>query len=87
MKKYAILLRGVTPTGKNRVPMADPALVEHGRFMEYAIQTAAQLRPAMRTVSLSSDRIGRDNLLPAGVALFHPFALIRHPLLPVSRQE
>lgn len=23
MKKYAIFLRGVTPTGKNRVPMAD----------------------------------------------------------------
>ena len=23
MKKYAILLRGVTPTGKNRVPMAE----------------------------------------------------------------
>jgi uncharacterized protein (DUF1697 family) len=32
MKKYAILLRGVTPTGKNRVPMAELriALTEAG---------------------------------------------------------
>lgn len=32
MKKYAILLRGVTPTGKNRVPMAElrPSLSSAG---------------------------------------------------------
>lgn len=47
------------------------ALVVHGGFMKEAIQAAAQLGPAVRTGILSPDRIGRDNLLTAGVAALH----------------
>lgn len=65
MKTYAILLRGVTPTGKNRVPMADlrPALAKAG------------LRD-VRTYIQSGNVIARSNLGPAAIeSLVHEVIL------------
>ncbi|MCG6538331.1 MAG: hypothetical protein L7F78_27345, partial [Syntrophales bacterium LBB04] len=51
-----------------------PALVVRGGLMVCTIQAAAQLRPAVRTIGLSPDGIGRENLRSAGVAAFHPLS-------------
>lgn len=67
MKKYAILLRGVTPTGKNRVPMAElrAALSDAGLLdVQTYIQSGNVIaRSALAQSSLESlvhDAISRE---------------------------
>jgi uncharacterized protein (DUF1697 family) len=65
MKTYAIFLRGVTPTGKNRVPMADLRLA----------LAKAGLRD-VRTYIQSGNVIARSNLGPVSIeALVHEVIL------------